>query len=193
MSSISTHRDKKRVHLQLPALFSNSRFHTQIWQFWKRAISLKTAARRVKISLNLTRWGRKGIHMQLWDLSSKLRFHAQIWQFWKSAHISETAFCRAKISSTLTSWGRKSVYVQLLELLRSFMAKYSNFEIRIWKSKIFVKTETAVRRAKVSLISTQWGRKRVHICNFRTFFQIPDFMPKYVNLENQPDLESGSP
>ncbi len=51
----------------------------------------KMAARRAKISLLFTPWGRKRVHMQLWDVSSNSRFHAQIWKFKKSASISETA------------------------------------------------------------------------------------------------------
>ncbi len=71
MSSISTPWGRKIFHMQLPALFSNFRFHGQIWQFCKSARISKTPARRAKISLILNPWGRKRAHMQLWDLSKQ--------------------------------------------------------------------------------------------------------------------------
>ncbi len=47
--------------MQLQDLSSNSRFHAQIWKFWKLARISKTAARRAKISLILTSSGRNRV------------------------------------------------------------------------------------------------------------------------------------
>ncbi len=51
---------------------------------------------------------------------------------------------------------------------------------RIWHCKPEFRPRGAMktfRAAKIRLISTPWGKKR--ICNFETRLQIPDFMPKY--------------
>ena len=64
----------------------------------------KTAARRVKIGLISTPWGRKRVHVQLWYISSNSRCYAQMWKFWKLARTSNKAACRAKISSISISW-----------------------------------------------------------------------------------------
>ncbi len=55
--------------MQLLALFSNSRFHAQIWLFSKSDRISETAARREKISSISTAWDRKRkrVHMQLLD------------------------------------------------------------------------------------------------------------------------------
>ena len=69
--------------------------HAQIWKFRKSALILKTAARREKISLISTLWGRKRVHIQLWHLSSNIRFHVQNMEMLKIGPYLENAARRA--------------------------------------------------------------------------------------------------
>ncbi len=50
ISSISTPWGRKRLYVQLLALWPMAKFHAQIWQFWKLARISETAASRAKIS-----------------------------------------------------------------------------------------------------------------------------------------------
>ncbi len=60
ISSIAT-PCRKRVYVQLLKIWPMTKFHAQIWQFWKSASISETAARRAKINSNLTPWGRKRV------------------------------------------------------------------------------------------------------------------------------------
>ncbi len=97
--------------MQLLELWPLGKFHAQIWQVWKWARISETAARRAKITLISTPWGRQRVHVQLLELWPLAKFHAQIWQFRKLARILETAAHRAKISSISIPWGRMRIYV----------------------------------------------------------------------------------
>ena len=68
--------------------------------------------------------------------------------------------------------------MQLLALFSNSM--FHALMWQFWKSAHI--SETAARRAKISSISTPWGRKRkrVHM-QLLELFQIPGFTPKYKN------------
>ncbi len=85
------------------------------------------------------------------------------------------------VISNMSTWGRKRVHMQLLDF-----SSNSGFHAQILK---FCKSPriltTAARREKTSLILTPPPPpvvEREHICNFGTFLQIQDFMPKYGNF-----------
>ncbi len=76
----------------------------------------------------------------------------------------------------------QSVYVQLLEFW-----PLANFHAQIWQVRKLARIlETAAHGAKMSSISTLWGRKRVYMCKIWKFGHLPSFMPKYGNFVNGP-------
>ncbi len=73
ISSISTLCGRKAVYVQLLDLLSVTKFHAQMWQFWKSSYISETAACKTKISSFATPWGRKSVYLQLPEVWPKAK------------------------------------------------------------------------------------------------------------------------